>query len=149
MELLTNKNFTQKIIIALVFVILFNFVSPQISFGSIGGVLFEPIKDLTLTIADGVVYIIQKIIFGMDASLIKLKYDKDWKATLARSSRRTCRWSNSGSHYYRNWRRRSRSTCSNSSRNKNNRSGSSRRISCNLHIEANVATGFIFTIICN
>lgn len=84
MKILTNKSLTQKIIIALVFVILFNFVSPQISFGAtIGGVLFEPIKDLTLTIADGAVWILQKIIFGLDTSILKLHYDKSWTATAA------------------------------------------------------------------
>lgn len=84
MKLLTNKNTTQKIIIALVFVILFNFVSPQISFGAtIGGVLFEPIKDLTLTIADGAVWTLQKIIFGLDTSIIKLEHDDSIWPTIA------------------------------------------------------------------
>ncbi len=83
MKLLTNKNFTQKIIIALVFVILFNFVSPQISFGGIGGPLFEPIKDLTLTIADGIVNIIQSVIFGTDVSILKLEHDDSVWATVA------------------------------------------------------------------
>lgn len=87
MEIFTNKNFTQKIIIALVFVILFNFISPQISFGAtIGGVLFEPVKDLALTVADGVVYIIQKVIFGMDTSILKIKKDSTtWISNAARS----------------------------------------------------------------
>lgn len=90
MKLLTNKNFTQKIIVALVIVILFNFISPQISFGKtgIGGVLFEPIKDLVLTIADGAVWLMQKIIFGTDVSLMKMEYDKSWISTAARSNRR-------------------------------------------------------------
>jgi len=77
MELLTNKKITRKIIIALVVTILFNFISPQISFGKedenkLGGILFEPIKDLLLTLSDGVVWIIQKVIFGTNASLLKL-----------------------------------------------------------------------------
>lgn len=83
MKIFTNKNITQKIIIALVFVILFNFVSPQISFGGIGGVLFEPIKDLTLTLADGAVWILQKVIFGLDSSILKLRYDKSWTSQFA------------------------------------------------------------------
>ena len=73
MKLLTNKSITQKIIIALVFVILFNFISPQISFGEYGGQLFKPIKDLALVLADGAIWIIQKVIFGMDISLLKME----------------------------------------------------------------------------
>ena len=89
MELLTNKKFVQKMIIALVFVILFNFVSPQISFG-FGGQLFEPIKDLSLTLGDAIVWGMQKFIFGMDISIMKMVYDHNWVPKLARCIGRSC-----------------------------------------------------------
>ena len=85
MELLTNKKFVQKMIIALVFVILFNFVSPQISFGAaddFAGPLFEPIKALTLFIGDSAVNIMQSIIFGTDLSLLKLEHSTSIISTI-------------------------------------------------------------------
>lgn len=99
MELLTNKKFVQKMIIALVFVILFNFVSPQISFASWGGTLFEPVKDLSLSVGDAIVYGMQKFIFDMDKSVMKIKYDKDWSGIGRKSSGSIYRWNcNSGSY---------------------------------------------------
>ena len=50
MKFYTEKTITNKIIIALVIVTLLNFICPNISSASIGGILFEPIKDLLLVI---------------------------------------------------------------------------------------------------
>ena len=84
MNIFTNKNLILKIVIALVIVILFNFSAPTMSQAvTIGGVLFEPIKDLVLTIADGAVWLIQKIVFDTDVSLMKLEYDKSWFSAAA------------------------------------------------------------------
>ena len=58
MKFYTEKTITNKIIIALVIVTLLNFICPNISSASIGGILFEPIKDLILVIADGVMSIV-------------------------------------------------------------------------------------------
>ena len=64
-KIFSNKNLIIKIATILVIVILFNFINPGISFGAvsggIGGVLFEPIKDLVLAIGDGIVNIMQML----------------------------------------------------------------------------------------
>lgn len=76
-KIFSNKNLIVKIATILVIVILFNFINPGISFGAgggIGGVLFEPIKDLVLAIGDGIVNIMQNVIFGTDVSLLKLEH---------------------------------------------------------------------------
>lgn len=77
-KIFSNKNLIIRIATILVIVILFNFVNPSISFGAvsggIGGVLFEPIKDLVLAIGDGIVNIMQNVIFGTDVSLLKLEH---------------------------------------------------------------------------
>lgn len=83
MKFLTEKTITQKIILAVVFVILFNFISPNLSLAAsaeatAGGILFEPIKDLLLVVADGIITLVQSILFGMDVSFVTIRYDKDW-----------------------------------------------------------------------
>ena len=88
MKFLTEKRTIHKIIIAIVFVMLFNFVMPNISLATeaaatAGGILFEPIKDLLLVIADGIMMIGQTMLLGMDASFLTLSYDKNWISTAA------------------------------------------------------------------
>ena len=70
MSIFTDKGIVQKIVIATVFVILFNFIVPNISFAkgdaaTAGGILFEPIKDLLLVIGDGVMSILQEMILAV------------------------------------------------------------------------------------
>ena len=77
MEIFGKKNIVLKIVIALVIVILFNFAAPTISRAHdlgeiIRGTLLTPIVDLLLAIGDGIMYTIQKMILGMDSSLIKV-----------------------------------------------------------------------------
>lgn len=78
-KIFSNKNVIIKIATILVIVILFNFINPGISFGAvsggIGGVLFEPIKDLILAIGDGLINIMQNVIYGTDVSLLKLEHN--------------------------------------------------------------------------
>lgn len=68
MEILTKKNTSQKIIIMLVIVILFNFVSPRICLADtasdVGGILFAPIQSLLLALADGAMNMIQNLALG-------------------------------------------------------------------------------------
>ena len=78
MKFWTEKKFVYKIIIAIVFVILFNFMAPTISSASLGGPLFSPIKDLLLVIADGIVQLTHRMLFGMDVSFITIHYEHDW-----------------------------------------------------------------------
>lgn len=78
MEILKKKSIVLKIVIAVVFVILFNFCSPTVSLGAdglleqIGGTLLSPIVDLLVSIGDGTIYLIQSIMFGMSESTVKI-----------------------------------------------------------------------------
>lgn len=85
MKFYTEKTITNKIIIALVIVTLLNFICPNISSASIGGILFEPIKDLLLVIADGVMSIVQAMIYGtnLSVSFLTIKHKDVWKPTAA------------------------------------------------------------------
>lgn len=85
MKFFTEKTITNKIIIALVIVTLLNFICPNISSASIGGILFEPIKDLLLVIADGVMSIVQAMIYGtnLSVSFLTIKHKDEWKSTAA------------------------------------------------------------------
>lgn len=71
MNLFSNKKFGQKIIIALVIVILFNFVSPRINYGA--SILVEPIVDLSLAISDGIMTIMQKGVLGIEQSFVTVE----------------------------------------------------------------------------
>lgn len=71
-----EKKIKHKIIIAIIIVTLFNFMSPTISQAGIGGILFEPIKDLLLVIADGIISLSQTFIFDLDVSFLTI-YHKD------------------------------------------------------------------------
>lgn len=85
MKFYTEKTITNKIIIALVIVTLLNFICPNISSASIGGILFGPIKDLLLVIADGVMSIVQAMIYGtnLSVSFLTIKHKDAWKPTAA------------------------------------------------------------------
>lgn len=77
MEIFTKKSIVLKIVIALVIVILFNFSAPTISQATsagdvIGGTLLAPIVDLLLAVSDGLMYLIQRLVLGMDSSLTKV-----------------------------------------------------------------------------
>ena len=88
MSIFTDKGIVQKIVIATVFVILFNFIVPNISFAkgddekTAGGILFEPIKDLLLVVADGVISITQSMLLGMDNSFLTLEHQKSNASTI-------------------------------------------------------------------
>ena len=77
MEIFNNKSLVLKIVIALVIVILFNFCAPTLSKAgiiseTIGGILLTPVIDLITAISDGVVNLIQSILYGLDTSLLKV-----------------------------------------------------------------------------
>lgn len=85
MKIFTNKNLILKIVILLVFVILFNFCAPTVSRaedGDVGGMLFEPVKDLLLTVGDAIINIVQRLVFGTETSLLKLEHKSDWVGDL-------------------------------------------------------------------
>lgn len=85
MKFYTEKTITNKIIIALVIVTLLNFICPNISSASIGGILFEPIKDILLVIADGVMSIIHAMIYGtnLSVSFLTIKHKDEWQSAAA------------------------------------------------------------------
>lgn len=85
MKFYTEKTITNKIIIALVIVTLLNFICPNISSASIGGILFKPIKDILLVIADGVMSIIQAMIYGtnLSVSFLTIKHKDEWQSAAA------------------------------------------------------------------
>lgn len=66
MKILNNKNLTQKIIIAIVIMISFNFIAPTYSRADIGGVLLGPVIDLIAGIGDAVMALLQYFMDGGD-----------------------------------------------------------------------------------
>lgn len=76
MKIFTKKNLILKIVIALVFVILFNFCAPTISragfFEEIGGTLIEPLVELFIAIGDAAMNLMQNLLFGLNDSLVKV-----------------------------------------------------------------------------
>lgn len=67
MKIFSRKSLILKIALILAIVILFNFIAPRIVLaddnGGVGGILFEPIKDLLLTIGDAIMNLMQNVIF--------------------------------------------------------------------------------------
>lgn len=74
-----ERSMIQKIIIALIFLTVFNFVYPYIpAYGadaleSVGGVLLEPLIKLITTICEGVIWVIQSMVLGLPASNIHVE----------------------------------------------------------------------------
>ena len=74
-----ERSMIQKIIIALIFLTVFNFVYPYIpAYGadaleSVGGVLLEPLIKLIATICEGVIWVIQSMVLGLPASNIHIE----------------------------------------------------------------------------
>ena len=87
MEIFKKKSVVLKIVIAVVFVILFNFCSQTVSLGfddalaALGGTLLSPLVALLISIGDGVIYIIQLIVFGMSESTVKVstEFSDGWE----------------------------------------------------------------------
>lgn len=76
MEIFKKKSLILKIVIALVVVILFNFSAPTISqAASIGGTLLQPVVSLLTALGDGLMLLIQSILFGVNYSVITLTDD--------------------------------------------------------------------------
>lgn len=70
MKILKNKNLTQKIIIAIVMVLSFNFIAPTYSHADFGGVLLGPVIDLIAGIGDAVMALLQVFMDGGDNDLL-------------------------------------------------------------------------------
>ena len=79
MKIFTKKGILQKIIIVIIFVILFNFIVPNISSyvkatdgnkGELLGVLFTPVKELLLGVTDAVIWGINYLICHMEETFV-------------------------------------------------------------------------------
>ncbi len=68
--LTTKKGITQKIIVAIVIVLCFNFVAPTVSSAGIGGLLLEPLTALITTIGDGILAALQNFLYNGGWSVI-------------------------------------------------------------------------------
>ena len=80
MKFLTKKGLINKIVLALLILMLFNALIPtNISFGksdeTFGGKLLKPVVDLLLALGDVVVDIIHNALFGINKALIRIDMD--------------------------------------------------------------------------
>lgn len=66
MKFFTSKETTKKIIIAILLVMSFNFMTPSISEATIGGKLFKPISQFLCTVSDLVLRGLQLYFIGDD-----------------------------------------------------------------------------------
>lgn len=76
MKMLKSKKFLQKMIIALVFLIIFNFIYPNYSRAEWtgGGTLFTPIQELLCGIGDGIINVLQSVLLpGSPKAVDKIK----------------------------------------------------------------------------
>lgn len=100
-KLFLEKNFVQKLIIAVIVIVLFNFSAPTIanaksfvarSVEHIGGELLPPVMNLFVTLADGILNILQnnlmddvKVVVDANSGELKdkernlEKYQRSWK----------------------------------------------------------------------
>ena len=63
MKVFTKKGITQKIILAVILVTLCNFIFPMYSRADIGGLLFDPIANLVMSVGDVVVAALQMFLY--------------------------------------------------------------------------------------
>ena len=79
MKFFTNKSIWSKIIIILIFIILFEFIAAKPSLGAdvleFGGKLLTPVVSLIVTLGDGIVEIMHSSIMGSNESLLHADLD--------------------------------------------------------------------------
>lgn len=74
----TEKGIVQKIIVVLIFLVVFNFVYPYVpAYGadaleSVGGVLLEPLINLITSLGEGIIWVIQSMLLGLPVSNIHI-----------------------------------------------------------------------------
>lgn len=84
MKFFMNKSIWSKIVIALVIVLVFQFIVTKPSLGAsddileFGGKLIKPIISLVVTLADGVQEIMQSSIMGVGNSLLHIDTSSEW-----------------------------------------------------------------------
>ena len=86
MRFFTNKSIWSKIIIILIFVLLFEFVVAKPTLGAEvtdaivegGGVLLKPIMSLVVTLGDSIMTMMQSVIMGTDATIMPVDVNADF-----------------------------------------------------------------------
>lgn len=78
MKIFTKKGITQKIILLIIIAILWNFVFPTFSRADDGGLLFDPIANLVMTIGDVVVSALQVFFYDGNIDVIGDAIFKDY-----------------------------------------------------------------------
>lgn len=82
MKFFTNKSIWSKIVIALVIVLVFQFIVAKPSLGAdyleAGGKLIQPVLSLVLSLGDGAMGIIHSAIMGMPQTLHKIDLNHGW-----------------------------------------------------------------------
>ena len=78
MKIFTKKGITQKIILLIIIAILWNFVFPTFSRADVGGLLFDPIANLVMTIGDVVVSALQVFFYDGNIDVIGDAIFKDY-----------------------------------------------------------------------
>ena len=92
MKFFTNKNIWAKIVIVLIFVLLFQFaiakpIQAADSVDSIefGGKLLSPILSLFVTLGDGVMGVLHSSIMGSDSALLRMDLGSTWLEFLGKA----------------------------------------------------------------
>lgn len=70
MKILQKQNLFQKIVIMLIFLILFNFTVPTYSQADLGGLLLSPFKEFVLIIGDGIMWMLHWCFTGSPQTVI-------------------------------------------------------------------------------
>ena len=64
MKIFTKKGILQKIIVSIMIMLSFNFITPAYSRADVGGILISPIVDLVATLGDVVINLLQRAMTG-------------------------------------------------------------------------------------
>lgn len=80
MKIFTKKGTTQKIILIVIIAILWNFVFPTFSRADLGGLLFDPIANIIMSVLDVVVAILQTFFYNGFTGTIQDDIFQDYKS---------------------------------------------------------------------
>lgn len=81
MKIFQNEKIFKKLVILLLIITIVGFVKPKtVEAKEIGGELLNPVMSLFVTIGDGVISIIQKVVLDMDDSIIDVDAHASWFA---------------------------------------------------------------------
>lgn len=78
MELLKRRNIVYRLIFLLLFIILFEFAYPSISFAAESIILLDPIMELLVKLGDSTMWFMQKHTLGMEETFYVLDKTSIW-----------------------------------------------------------------------